>query len=119
MADELLDDLEAAFPIKREVHIDGLKRPVWVWRLSSEQLMEVAETPHDGTAEVIKFTLKLVGYAVGDESSPGLLGTDRGQAWLMRNPKALLELGKVCREFNELGGPSDERKKKSAKDGTP
>lgn len=116
--DELLAELEAEMPVKREVQIEGFNTSVWVWRLEPSQLIEVAETPHDSAQEVIEFTLKLVAYSVGDENGPGLFASDRGEAWLRRNPQALLALGRVCREFNELAAPDDERKKKSEQPAT-
>lgn len=109
---DLLNELEDGIPIKRELRVEGW--PVlWIWRLTPEQIFEIATSPHETPEQLVEHSLKLIGFSVGDEHKPGIFATERGRAWLSRQPNAILELAAVVREFNELGGPSEGRKKKS------
>lgn len=106
----LIDQLEAEFPIKREVKLDG-KVTVWIWRLEIEKLQKILglHALGDGLATATEIVVS----AVGDESGPGSFDNERGRRWLKLRPNAVLELAQAVREFNELDGPSEDRKKKS------
>lgn len=110
---DLLDELDAAYPVKREIRVEGIDRSLWVWRLEPEQILDLSQTPHESQTQNIEYQIKLIGAAIGTEEKPGAFATDRGRQWLMRHPRVLLDLSRIAIEFNELGGPSEDRKKKS------
>ncbi len=106
---DILSALEEEFPPSRQVNIEGWPAPVWVWRFDIEVMRELATIAGDETDQA----LWLVRKGIGDEKEPGVFDNDRGIAWLRRNPHALTELGSIVADFNEVGGPSEDRRKKS------
>lgn len=111
--EELIAELEAAVPIKRQVNVEGWPRPVWIWKLTTEQLLELNTFPRGTPKEVSAYSLRLLAYCLGDENAPAGFGSASGQAWLSRQPMAVIELTRAAQQFNELHGPNDDRKKKS------
>jgi hypothetical protein len=113
---DLLDALEEALPIKRQANVEGWPRPVWIWRLELAQLVQLNQKRKllaDGERGIQEYFLELLACCLGDENAPGAFATARGRNWLRRNPMAVIQLGEAARDFNELGGPAPDRKKKS------
>lgn len=111
--ESLIAELEEELPVKRQVNVEGWPRPVWVWKITLEQIQELSKLPRETSQQVEAYGLKLLSYSLGDESAPAGFATARSQNWLRRQALACLELIRVAQEFNELAGPSEERKKKS------
>lgn len=110
---DLLEKLEERFPVKRELQIEGWPAGVFMWRLDAASIMELQSLPHSTYPEIAHYSIRLCQLALGDENGPGLFDNERGHSWLSKNPLAMTTLAKAVREFNELTGPSEERKKKS------
>lgn len=109
----LLDQLEEKFPVCRQVNIEGMT--VWVWRLDIEEVLRIASLSSgaQGNSGLIDVGIECCVAGVGDESGPGAFNSERGRRWLRLHPNAVLELSKAVQDFNELSGPSEDRKKKS------
>lgn len=112
----LLEVLEDALPIKRQVNVEGWPRPVWIWRLELPQILDLQrkrpllEEDERGVAE---FGIELLAMSLGDSNAPGEFRSARGRSWLRRQVEAVSRLIPLALEFNEINGPSDRRKKKS------
>ena len=114
---DLLDSLEEANPTKRQVNVEGWPRPVWIWKITLTQVIELNKKRKlltEGESGLQEFFLELLAYSLGDEGAPGAFATPRGRNWLRRQPAAVVELGTAARDFNEMGGPSADRKKESS-----
>lgn len=112
----LLEALEEAMPIKRRIDIDGWPRPVWVWRLELAQILDLQSKRalmKDGQRGFQEWGIELLAMCLGDEGAPGSFASARGRSWLRRQPEAITQLIPVAAQFNELSGPSEDRKKKS------
>ncbi len=105
----LLDILEAEYPVNRLIKIDG-RIDAYVWRLETDQIQQIVNLPRDNPIEL---AVETVVIGIGDASGPGSFNSERGRTWLRTHPTALLSLASTVQEFNELTGPSDARKKKS------
>lgn len=110
---ELLAALEVAFPVKRKLEIEGWPGGLYLWRLESQQVFELMRLPHASAEEMIPYSLRECQLGIGDENGPGVFDNERGRSWLLRHPSQMVDLAKAVREFNELCGASEERKKKS------
>lgn len=114
---DLLDALEDALPIKRRVDVAGWPRPVWVWRLELCQIVDLnskRKLIDEGERGAQEWGLEVLAHALGDAGAPGTFATARGRSWLRRQPEAFANLLPIALEFNELSGPSADRKKKYA-----
>jgi hypothetical protein len=112
----LLDILEDALPIKREIVIEGWPRPVWVWRLELPQIMDLSRKRSlaiEDERGVAEWGIELLVMCLGDEGAPGTFASARGRSWLRRQGEALGLLIPLAVEFNELTKAHAERKKKS------
>ena len=112
---DLLDVLEQELPIKRRVDVSGWPRPVWIWRMELAQIVQLNDRRSllaDGERGKQEWGLEVLAAALGDEGAPGTFSTARGRSWLRRQPEAFTALLPLVLEFNELSGPSEDRKKK-------
>lgn len=112
----LLEILQDALPIKRQVNIEGWPRPAWIWRLELPQLLELNRKHAlfaDGERGRAEWGIELLVMCLGDEGAPGAFQSAAGRSWLRRQCEAVMLLIDVAVEFNELNGASPERKKKS------
>lgn len=114
----LLDVLEEALPIKREIKVDGWpeERSVWIWRLELSQILELNRKRKLLTEDergVSEFGIELLVMCLGDRTAPGVFQSARGRSWLRRQPEAVSMLIPIAMEFNEINGPHPDRKKKS------
>jgi hypothetical protein len=111
--ENLLAELMADVPVKRQVNVEGWPRPVWIWKLDTAGLLKITTLPHETTEQIVAYSLALCELCVGDELGPGMFASDTGRAWLSRQGSAVLELSQAVQEFLELSGPGADRKKKS------
>ncbi len=84
--------------------------------METEQILAMAGSGVSAGSDpstIVEFGLRLIGMAVGDENGPGVFDNDRARAFLRRQPNIVMALSNAVQEFNELNGPSDERKKSS------
>lgn len=112
----LLQALEDALPIKRQVNIEGWPRPVWIWRLELPQLLDLNRKVallSEGDKGKAEYGLELLVMCLGDEGAPGSFASARGRSWLRRQAEAVTKLIPLALDFNEVTGPSADRKKKS------
>ena len=112
----LLEALEEALPTSRRIDIDGWPRPVWVWRLELCQVLALNAKRglmNEGEKGFQEWGVELLAMCLGDANAPGVFASARGRSWLRRQPEAVAKLIPVAAQFNELSGPSEERKKKS------
>lgn len=118
---DLLTALEDAIPVKRQVNVEGWPRPVWIWRLTLAQIIDLNKKRKlltEGESGLQEFFLELLAHSLGDSNAPGAFATAHGRNWLRRQPNAVIELGTAARDFNEMGGPSADRKKESSQPST-
>lgn len=116
MSLDLISQLEEQFPVSRQVNIEGFPKTLWVWRMETEQILAMAGSgvsAGSDPSQIVEFGLRLIGMAIGDENGPGVFDNDRARAFLRRQPNIVMALSNAVQEFNELNGPSDERKKSS------
>lgn len=111
---DLLAALEEAFPISRQVNIDGFPHPLWVWKVELPELVKLIAEPRETQEEQLAVGLETCVLGVGDEQGNKIFDNERGRKWLSKNPMAVLTLAQAVHQLNEMDGPSDERKKKSA-----
>lgn len=113
---DLLNELEQALPVKRQVNVEGWPRPVWIWRLELAQIIELNKKRKllsEGDRGRQEWALELLAMCLGDANAPGAFATAQGRNWLRRQPEAVVKLSNEAQVFNELTGPSSDRKKKS------
>lgn len=110
---DLLGLLEDQFPVKREIQVEGWPAGVFMWRLDVDDILELNAMPRETYPQMAAQSVRLCQLSLGDVDGPGLFDNERGQSWLAKHPLVLTTLAKAIREFNELSGPSEERKKKS------
>ncbi len=111
----LLEILAEELPIKREVIIDGWPRSVWVWKLDLVQMDDLNKKRallNDGERGFLEWSIELLACCLGDSNAPGVFATAHGRSWLRRQPEAVAKLVPIATDFNELSGPSKDRKKK-------
>lgn len=107
---DLLTQLEEQFPSSRDVQVEWFPDLVRVHRMTFDQLMETTKLDRNKSDQ---FALHLVTTLVTDTNDVHIFDRPRGVAWLVKHPQVLLELANLVQEFNELTGPSEDRKKKS------
>lgn len=110
---DLIAALEQAFPLSRQVNIEGFEHPLWVWKVDLPDLLKLVAMARSTTEEQLAMGLEACVLGVGDEQGNRVFASDRGRAWLSKNPMVVIALAKAVQDFNELAGPSDDRKKKS------
>jgi hypothetical protein len=110
---DLLTALEESFPTSREIKIDGFEHPLWLWKIELPELMELMDLPRETQGEQLQLGIESCVKGVCDESGAKIFESDRGRKWLATHPMAAANLAKAVYEFNEIDGPSDDRKKKS------
>jgi hypothetical protein len=111
----LLDVLEDALPIKRQVNIEGWPRTPWIWRLEITQILELQRKralATEGDRGAAEWGIELLTLCLGDEQAPGAFQSARGRSWLRRQAEAVTLLIRLAIEFNEISGPHPDRKKK-------
>jgi hypothetical protein len=111
---ELLAELMADRPVKRRVTVEAWNKTLWVWRLETAELLRLSRLPRTNDAEIAAYSVEICVAGVGTEEAVGCFDCAAGREWLSRQGEAMLLLAKAVQDFNELTGPSDERKKKSA-----
>lgn len=112
----LLDVLEDALPIKRQLNIDGWPRTPWIWRLELPQIIDLQRKRSLAAEDergAVEWGIELLVLCLGDENAPGTFASARGRSWLRRQAEALGMLVPLAIEFNELKGAHPDRKKKS------
>ncbi len=113
----LLEILEDALPIKRQINIEGWPRPVWIWRLELPQILELQRKRSlisEGDRGIAEWGIELLVMCLGDAGAPGAFQSAAGRSWLRRQVEAIGVLIPIAIEFNELNSPHPDRKKKSA-----
>jgi hypothetical protein len=111
---ELLAELMADRPVKRPVTVEAWNKTLWVWRLDTAELLRISKMPRKTNEEIAAYSVEICVAGVGTEEAVGCFDCAAGREWLSRQGEAMLLLAKAVQDFNELTGPSDERKKKSA-----
>jgi hypothetical protein len=110
---DLLAKLFEEFPVKRKINVEGFPDGFYLWRLEPQQIFELMKIPHATAEDMVPYALRECQLGIGDEVGPGVFDNEHGAKWLLTHPQAMTALAKAVREFNELTGPSEERKKKS------
>jgi hypothetical protein len=110
---DLIEALERAFPLSRQVNIEGFDHSLWVWKIDLPDLLKLVAMSRETTEDQLAMGLEACVLGVGDYQGNRVFASDRGRAWLSKNPMIVLTLAKAVQDFNELAGPSDDRKKKS------
>lgn len=110
---DLLTALEESFPTSREIKIDGFDHPLWLWKIELPELIQLMDLPRETQGEQLQLGIESCVKGVGDQSGARIFNCDRGRKWLATHPMAAANLAKAVYEFNEMDGPSDDRKKKS------
>lgn len=112
---DLLSQLEAESPVKREVHVEGWSCPVWIWKLTDSQVRDLGRMGLQVVDESqgIDFAVKVCQWSLGDSEQPGCFEGPRGEAYLRRNLPQVMHLSQAIIEFCELRGPNEDREKKS------
>jgi hypothetical protein len=118
----LLDQLEEALPVKKDVTPAGwpIASKVFSWKLADEKLIGILNDAPKGeiegdekTRQWIVFMNKVLSQSLSSESQPGDFDNDRGRAFIERLSLSIKnDLLESVRSFLELNGqPSDDRKK--------